>query len=313
MQKFGLLFIGIAVLLFTQCGVNHSKNTTEITDEVTLGKALFFDPILSADKSLSCASCHKPQFAFADNVPLSKGINGALTARNTPSAMNVAGRPYLFWDGRSPTLEDQVLHPIANPAEMGFNVEKLVGRLAENAQYVKYFNQVYGKNPSAELLGKAIAAYERSLETADTPFDKFMLGDSTAISKAAKRGREIFLGKGNCFDCHFSPDFTGDEFKNIGIFNGKQFNDSGRFKVSNNAGDIGSFKVPGLRNIGLTAPYMHNGMFKNLKEVIEYYNLPSAFISDAIGTDKLIKPLNLTEQEKEDLLAFLNSLTAKIE
>lgn len=306
------ILMACSMLFMAGCKYFHfgEKTVAPVKTEILLGKTLFFDPILSADRKISCASCHKPEFAFADTTAFSKGINGLLTSRNTPSAMNVADRPYLFWDGRSPTLEDQVLHPIANPSEMGFNVGKVIKRLESSAFYVQSFQMIYNQKPTAELLGKAIAAFERSLETGDTPFDRFLRGDSTAVSQSAMRGRKLFIGKANCFDCHFSPDFTGDEFKNIGLFNGKEFNDSGRYKVSKNLADIGAFKVPGLRNVALTAPYMHNGTFASLRQVVEYYNNPSVFVQNAIGTDELIKPLQLTEQEKSDLVAFLESLTS---
>lgn len=300
-----LIVFGLA-----SCTLSKPKSVEVISDPIALGKALFFDPILSSNKKLSCGSCHKPEFAYADNQAFSKGIGGKRTLRNTPSVMNIADRPYLFWDGRSPNLEDQVLHPISNPNEMGFAVDAAVTRLKQNERYLLSFQKTFGSEPSADLLGKAIAAFERSLETGDTPFDRFLRGDSSVVSESVMRGRKLFIGKANCFDCHFSPDFTGDEFKNIGLFNGKDLKDSGRYNISQKIEDIGAFKVPGLRNVALTAPYMHNGMFNNLRQVVEYYNSPISFVPDAIGTDTLIKPLNLSEIEKQDLVHFLESLTS---
>lgn len=308
-RVFFLTFIAVASL--AGCIMQFQKKTDIVIDEIALGKQLFFDPILSEDQTVSCASCHIPQFAFADTVAFSKGVRGGRTARNTPSAMNVAGRPYLFWDGRSPSLEDQVLHPITNPIEMGFNIDDLILRLQKDHFYTNAFKKVYGKVPQKDLLAKAIAAFERTLETGDSPFDRFMNGDSTAVSESAIRGRELFIGKANCFDCHFSPDFTADEFVNIGIFNGSDLRDSGRYGVTKNPYDIGKFKVPGLRNVALTAPYMHNGMFATLEKVIEYYNDPEVFIPDAKFKDPRIKKLWLTQQEKADLAAFLRSLTTE--
>jgi cytochrome c peroxidase len=305
------IVIPACFLGFLACGLRNAEPSSPLpVDEIALGKMLFFDPILSLDNSVSCASCHKPAFAFADTVAFSTGVHGAKTTRNTPSAMNVSGRPYLFWDGRSPSLEDQVLHPIANPVEMGFNIKDMMARLQKNSYYLQAFKAIYKQTPSAALLGQAIAAYERSLETGDSPFDHYMRGDTDAISPAAVRGRELFLGKAACFDCHFSPDFTGDEFRNIGLFNGKNLKDSGRFHVTHNSSDIGKFKVPGLRNVAKTAPYMHNGMFRTLEEVLAFYNDPATFIPDAIGQDPLIKPLQLTEGEIHDLLEFLQTLTS---
>lgn len=301
----------LSLLIFFACSLRNSEPAKALPiDEIALGKLLFFDPILSLDNSVSCASCHKPAFAFADTVAFSTGVHGGKTTRNTPSAMNVSDRPYLFWDGRSPSLEDQVLHPIANPVEMGFNIEDMMARIQANAFYKEAFQAIYKQAPSAELLGKAIAAYERSLETGDSPFDKYMRGDTNALSAEAVRGRELFLGKAGCFDCHFSPDFTGDEFRNIGLFNGKNLNDSGRYYVTRNSTDIGSFKVPGLRNVAKTAPYMHNGMFRTLEDVVAFYNNPAVFVPDAMGQDPLIKPLNLSDEEMRDLVAFLKSLTS---
>jgi cytochrome c peroxidase len=273
-----------------------------------LGALLFFEKTISLDSSVSCASCHLPDYHFADTVPLSKGVGGKFGHRNTPSVTNMASRSIFFWDGRANSLEEQALFPIRNPIEMNLPVSEAIKRLKVNPYYVKAFKTLYNQEIDSTNLGDAIAAFESSLETTFTPFDKFMDGDSSAISKSAMRGQVIFNEKGNCFDCHFGPDFTGDEFKNIGLFNGRNLNDSGRFIISKNSSDIGAFKVPGLRNVGLTAPYMHNGMFQTLEEVIEYYNNPAFFVPRHINRDSLIKPLNLNSQEKIDLAAFLRTL-----
>jgi cytochrome c peroxidase len=310
MKKTGFLISTFFFLSITGCWIQLKNANSSILTEIDLGRKLFFDTILSENNSISCATCHIPEFAFADTIPLSIGLNGQKTARNTPSAMNVAGRPYLFWDGRSPNLEDQVLHPILNSVEMGFNIEDLMNRLVNDRFYSEAFQQIYHHKPTAELLSKAIASYERILETGNSTFDYFMQGDSTAISAAAIRGKDLFIGKAGCFDCHFSPDFTGDEFRNIGLFNDKLLNDSGRFNVTKNPSDIGKFKVPGLRNVALTAPYMHNGMFKDLETVVDYYNNPDAFVTPTTARDALIKPLHLSELEKKDLVEFMKSLTA---
>lgn len=289
------------------------KNKTEVKElpknEIELGKLLFFDPILSKTNKLSCAGCHKPEFAFADTVPFSKGIKNFVAVRNTPSAMNMAFREIFFWDGRAATLEEQVLGPIANPIEMALPLDEMEKKLAKNKFYTHAFIKIYGKRPNRELVAKAIAAYERTLETGDTPFDKFIGGDSNAISKSAANGRDLFLEKGRCFECHFTPDFTADEFKNIGLFNGKNLNDSGRYLITKNKADLGKFKVPGLRNVALTAPYMHNGMFPTLEAVVDFYNEPNKFVTGSQNKDSVfIKPLNLTNQEKKDLVNFLKTL-----
>lgn len=275
-----------------------------------LGKLLFFDPILSQDKSISCASCHKPEFAYADTVAFSNGVAGKKTTRNVPSAMNMMYRDVYFWDGRANTLEEQAIFPIENPVEMNLKIGEAVKRLNASPSYVSYFKKLYNEKPNKKNLTEALASFERTLETSTTPFDKFVKGDSSAISESAKRGQFIFNEKGHCFDCHFGPDFTGDEFKNIGLYNERELSDAGRFSITKNGIDKGKFKVPGLRNVALTAPYMHNGMFKSLREVIDYYSEPEKFVQGGINTDPITAGgFRLTEQEKQDIEAFLLSLT----
>ncbi len=304
-----ILPFSIILVFLASCGEPKLKlaGTSE-----ALGEKLFFDPILSRDSTISCASCHKPEFAFADNSPTSKGVLGRKGDRNTPSCMNMTDRNFYFWDGRAETLEQQALGPIENPVEMDLPLTIAVRKLMKNAFYYQSFINVYGKKPSKELIAQALADYQRTLETSDTPFDRYLQGvDTNAISASAKRGLELFNGKANCFDCHFGPDFTGnDQFRNLGLYNGKDLNDKGRYNVTKKESDLGRFKVPGLRNIAMTAPYMHNGMHKTLREVIEYYNEPDKFVNNSINRDTLLnKPLGLTEQEKQDLENFLLTLT----
>jgi len=283
-------------------------------DEVYLGELLFNDPILSLDSSISCASCHIKTFAFADTVPLSKGMNGTFGKRNAPSVMNTASRKSLFWDGRANSLEHQMHFPVQDGLEMALKFSQAVQRVSHHPFYAKAFKKIYSQNPDSATIVSAIAAFERSLETTNTPNDRWMEDDTLngrGLTPQQISGRNVFRSeKAKCLDCHFTPDFTGDEFWNIGLFNGKELNDSGRFSITHDPKDIGKFKVPGLRNVAVTAPYMHNGMFKTLKEVIEYYDNPSKFIKNPINLDhRLSKPLGLTAQEKADLEAFLRSLT----
>lgn len=305
----------LAVAIFIGCTTDakkagEQKPRKEPASIEELGELLFFDPLLSKDRTISCASCHKPEFAFADNVPLSFGVDSSLGTRNTPSAMNMGARTLFFHDGRAGSLEEQALGPIENPVEMDVPVSEVVRRLNEDPEYSKFFKKIFGKKADSENLSQAIAAFERTLETSDTPFDRFMNGDENAISESAKRGQVIFNEKAKCFDCHFGPDFTGDDFRNIGLFNGKDLNDSGRYVVTRDPSDLGRFKVPGLRNITVTAPYMHNGMFKTLREVIEFYNDPKQFVKESVNIDTLLmKPLRLTAQEMQDLEEFLETLT----
>jgi cytochrome c peroxidase len=194
--------------------------------EVQLGKKLFFDPILSRNKTLSCAGCHRPEFGFADTLALSKGEAGKSGRRNTPSILNLSDRPYFFFDGRAASLEEQILGPIQDSLEMNLPVSEAVRRLREDKDYLLLFNKVYRQAPDSANLGKAIAAYERTLETYPTAWDLHAKGKKQ-MSASAQRGHKIFNQKGKCFDCHFGPDFTGDEFRNIGLYNEKNLNDRG--------------------------------------------------------------------------------------
>ncbi len=306
----GVLVI-ITVIAFSCSEGSSEKPLKEPASKEELGELLFHDSILSRGNKISCASCHKPEYAFADTVALSVGIDGIVGTRNTPSAMNLSARSFYFHDGRSETLEEQAGGPMENPNEMDIPLSMIVKKLNKHHQYRSFFVKIFGSKATKENLVEALAAYERTLETNHTAFDDFMNGkDTLSFSLSAQRGREIFNEKGKCFDCHFGPDFTGDDFKNIGLFNGKNLNDSGRFLITRDPEDIGRFKVPGLRNVAITKPYMHNGMFKTLKEVIDYYDKPDRFVPNAVNRDtSLAKPLNLTPQEKKDLEAFLLSLT----
>jgi len=275
-----------------------------------LGEMLFFDPILSENQTISCASCHKPEFAFADTVAFSTGVHGRLGKRNTPSAMNMSSREVFFWDGRAATLEEQALFPIADPNEMNLPVPVALERLNKSTKYRMLFYEVFKQLPDSNNLGAALAAFERTLETASTPNDRWLQDEPGGLTEQQIRGRVVFREKGKCFDCHFTPDFTGDEFRSIGLFDGDKHNDSGRYNVTKNPADLGKFKVPGLRNVAVTAPYMHDGSMRTLREVIDYYNNPHAILPGGINRDTLLQqPLGLTEQEKQDLEAFLHSLT----
>ena len=275
-----------------------------------LGRLLFEDPILSSDQTISCASCHLPAFAFSDTSVLSMGVGGQLGTRNTPAITNMSARSAFFWDGRAGSLEAQVVQPIENPVEMNLPLPIAIERLRQSARYQGYFKAIYGRAADTLTLADALASFVRTLETGDTPFDRWMQGNETAMSASAVRGRQVFMNKGKCFDCHFSPDFTGDEFRNIGLFDGGKWNDSGRFALTKDSSDLGKFKVPGLRNVAVTAPYMHDGSFATLRQVIDYYDQPDQFVTHSINRDTLLaKPLGLTEQEKVDLEAFLRALT----
>lgn len=309
MKKY-LWFIiaGITVVVILASFTGSAPST-----KAELGKLLFFDPILSKDRTISCASCHRPEFAFADTGAVSFGVGGSKGSRNTPSAMNLSLQRLFFWDGRAKTLEEQALAPIENPVEMNLPIAQAVFRLKQSEDYNNYFKAIFNSEPTALNLAVALAAFERTLETIESPFDQWKFSDdSNAVDDAVKSGFAIFNGKAKCVRCHFGADFTTNEFRNIGLFNSKELNDSGRIVISGQLADLGKFKVPSLRNIAMTGPYMHNGIFRNLRQVIDFYNEPDKIVSNSINRDTILsKPLGLTQRDKTDLEAFLRSLTDK--
>lgn len=309
MRKFIIVVITVLAIIALMSAFTNK----EPINKAGLGKLLFFDPILSASRTVSCATCHKPSFAFADTSAVSRGFKNRKGTRNTPTAMNVLLQTSFFWDGRAKTLEEQALAPIENPVEMNLPIEQALLRLQKDSKYNELFKKIFNSEPTRENLAESIAAFERTLETSDSPFDAWKFSDdSNAISASAKRGFVLFNGKGKCVQCHFGADFTANEFRNIGLFNAKKWNDSGRMVVTGNKEDIGKFKTASLRNVAITAPYMHNGKFKTLKEVIQFYNDPSKIIPDAVNRDSLLlKPLDLSKTEQKDIETFLISLTDK--
>ena len=301
------------MIIVTAGFISATFITSEPTDKATLGRKLFFDPILSRNRTISCASCHREEFAFADTSAVSLGVLGRKGKRNTPSAMNVLLQASFFWDGRAATLEEQALIPIANPDEMDLPIDVAVKRLNGSRTYRAYFKQIFGELPTRTNLAKALAEFQQTLETPETPFDDWRMNDNeAAVSESAKRGFTLFNGKANCIQCHFGANFNNSEFRNIGLFNGQSLADSGRAAITKKVADLGKFKIGPLRNIALTAPYMHNGMFKTLAQVIDFYDDPDKVIPNAINRDPLLaKSLGLTVQEKKDLENFLLSLTDK--
>ncbi len=311
MRTTALPFLALVITIVITSSFFEKENM-EIRTKAALGKKLFSEKILSKDSSVSCASCHKPEFAFADTSAFSMGIGGKLTKRNTPSVLNMKNRPYFFWDGRAASLEEQSLMPIQNPDEMGLSIEEAVNRLNTSPQYKMLFQKIFRQKPDAKNLAAAFAAFEETLETVDSKFDNWSnnLGKLTAQEE---RGRQLFVGdKAKCFDCHRMEDFTTDEFKNIGLYDEGKLNDAGLYNITKKESDKGKFKTPGLRNVAVTAPYMHNGMFKTLEEVLNYYNSPDWFVENSVNRDDAFKtPLRLTAQDKKDIIAFLKTLTDK--
>ena len=278
--------------------------------KVELGKLLFFDPRLSKDGSVSCASCHVPSKGFSDPGQFSLGVGGKQGGRNAPAAMNAAYNQLQFWDGRAGSLEEQALGPIQNPIEMAETLEGVVKKLKKVKAYRNRFQDVFGEDVSADGIAKAIAAFERTLISTNSPFDRFIAGDKSALSESAQRGFELFQGKARCVLCHNGPNLTDNKFHNIGVpQTGPLKEDVGRHAVTKRESDRGAFKTPSLRSIALSAPYMHTGDFKTLEEVTEFYNRGGEAVK---GKDLFMTALNLTDEEKKDLGEFLKSLTGDL-
>ena len=274
-------------------------------ERIKLGKALFFDPRLSASNKLSCTSCHHPSRAWSGGVIKEISITQKLSPRAIPSLINVAYQRRFMWDGRIRSLEDQVLDPLTSPTEMNRDPDTLVSDLANIPGYHAMFEKAYpDEGIGINTITKAIASFERTIVSTESPFDRWARGDESAISAAAKRGFTLFEGKANCIACHHGFNFTDNGFHNIGL---KVGSDQGRFAVVPVKILKGAFKTPTLRNVTLTAPYMHNGEYKTLAEVIEHYNRGG---DNKTGIDPTIRPLYLSAQEKDDLLAFLKTLTS---
>lgn len=271
-----------------------------------LGKKLFYDPILSADSSTSCNSCHKQEYAFADNKAFSPGVENRPGTRNSPSLANVAYHPYYTREGGVPTLEMQVLVPIQEHNEFDFNIILAEKRLKRLPNYVTLSMEAYNREPDYFVITRALATFERSLISGNSRFDRYEYhNEKSALTKKEKAGYALFKSeKANCIACHSGFDFTNYAFENNGL--DTDYKDIGRMRLTGEENDKGLFKVPSLRNASLTAPYMHNGSITTLEEVIEHYNKGG---HNYFNKSKLVKPLGLNEKEKEQLLAFLKSLT----
>ncbi|TWU53562.1 Cytochrome c551 peroxidase precursor [Candidatus Brocadiaceae bacterium B188] len=279
--------------------------------KVELGKKLYFDPRLSGNNWISCATCHNPVLGFADGLPrILGGPTSKEGGRHSPTIINTAYNDLQFWDGRAATLEEQALGPIQNPNEMFETLDNVVRKLSGISEYVKAFQEVFGTGVTADGIAKAIAAFERTVVYANSPFDRYMQGDVHAMSESAKRGMDLFQGKAECIKCHNGPNFTDNKFHNIGVPpDGPLKEDLGRYNVTRNESDKGAFKTPTLRNITDTAPYMHNGFFPTLFEVVQFYN-GGGGRSENKSAD--IHALHLTGQEVNDLIEFMKALTGEM-
>ena len=279
------------------------------TAKIELGKQLYFDGRLSKNNAISCAFCHNPGTGFADPRQTSIGVGGGVGGRQSPTVYNTGLNHVQFWDGRARSLEEQAIGPIHNPVEMAETHEHVVAKLGKIKGYQQQFKAVFGTDVNLQGIAEAIAAYERTVLSTNSAFDKYVLGDQKAMDDAAVRGMALFKGKARCILCHNGPNFTDNQFHNLGVPQvGPMKEDLGRFVVSRAEKDRGAFKTPTLRSITETAPYMHDGAFKTLDEVVE-------FLDQGGGSNPnlspLAKPLNLTAEEKSDLVAFLKALAGE--
>lgn len=289
-------------------------------DTITLGRRLYYDPLLSVDSTISCASCHAPQFAFGDSHQFSLGVGGKTGNRHAPTVINSAYNSFQFWDGRAPSLEEQAKGPIANPVEMAHSLDGVVARLQADANYRDLFKKAWGTDQiTIDMVAKSIASFERTVIAGNSPFDRFYFGhDKKALSPAAQRGFKLFTDpkKANCAVCHTIGKtdalFTDNKFHNLGIGADTRgnLNDVGRYAVTKQNADMGCFKTPTLRNLANRAPFMHDGTFPTVKDALAHY-IGGGNMNDHL--DKEIHALDfLTFDERDDLLQFLDSLNGEL-
>lgn len=286
--------------------------------KISLGRELFFDKRLSRNNSISCATCHDPNHGFSDPHARSPGLDGGMTERNSTTVLNVAFVEPLMWDGRAASLEEQALLPFASPVEFDLPVENAIIKLKRHG-YSEKFRDAFGADISARTLAQAIATYQRSLTAGDSPFDRYLFRKAKdAISPQAQRGFEVFL-RSKCDTCHLvmTPGlhpfsmrtvlFTDNKFHNIGVGSDQAEPDPGRYSVTRDPADWAAFRTPSLRNVGVTAPYFHDGSARSLADVVEFYDRGG---KPNRNLDKGIQPLKLQPAEKSDLISFLESLTS---
>jgi cytochrome c peroxidase len=276
-------------------------------EKTALGKQLFFDPRLSGDNSMSCASCHLPEKALADGLTKGKGRDGKPLARNTPSLLNVGFYSRYFWDGRAKSLEEQALAPLTSPEEMHQELDELEAELNAVPGYVEQFQAVFGSDVTRNGIAKALAAFQRTLVIGPSPLDRYLAGDKTVLSSSAQRGMELFTGAADCVRCHKGPLLSDGEFYRLGVASA----DEGLGAVTGKADDRGRFRTPSLRSVAHTGPYMHDGSQKTLTDVVTFYyrGVPTA-TADGLPLD--VQPLlGQSYSEIPDIVAFLESLSGE--
>jgi len=287
--------------------VPQGEGNPSTEQRVALGKNLFFDPRLSGSNFISCSTCHNPALGWSDGQPTAIGHNMQVLGRATPTIINTAYQRSQFWDGRAATLEEQALGPIVADVEMNQPIDELIVELSEVLGYVEMFEAAYpGEGITASTISKAIAVFERTVIAGESDFDRWLNGDKNAMSAEAQWGFAVFEGKGNCSGCHGGHSFTDDKFHNIGL---KGVDNPGRYAIDSNESHKQAFKTPTLRDIARTAPYMHNGAYRTLAEVVEHYDRGG--FDNGVPLSEDLKPsLDLSERDKKALVAFMEAVTS---
>lgn len=286
--------------------ISHPTDNPTSQAKIELGRKLFFDTRLSKGDAISCATCHRPEFAFTDRIPLSEGVERRHTDRNSSSVLNAGYLPTVMFDAHIETLEKQVIVPLQEHVEMDMNMKVLLEKLRKIPEYQKAAREIFDRDFDAWVLTRSISAFQRSLVSLDSKFDQFYYkNDKTALTNSQKRGWKLFSDKLYCTECHAPPMFTNYKAINNGLHSdfGK---DKGRFRIHNDSLDIGKFKVPSLRNIDLTYPYMHDGSIRSLKDVIKHYSKGG---NPHVNKDARIVPFEISEREQVDLIHFFEALT----
>jgi cytochrome c peroxidase len=294
--------------------VPQPKNNKLTPARIELGKLLYFDTRLSKDNTISCATCHDPKRGWTDQVPTSKavGFEGRVGPRNSPVVLNAAYQKHQFWDGRAKSLEQQALGPIEADVEMNMPIDELVLKLNKIEGYVALFEKAYKREGlTKETLAKAIASFERTIVSMESPFDIYAKGDKNAISKEAKEGFELFKGKAHCTDCHDGWNFTDGSFQNVGLNDGElSGKELGRYNVKNRAAWYGVFKTPTLRDVTKSYPYFHDGSVKTLEEATVICASGGRYEHGVKNRSDAMKDRGVTREEVDKIVLFMKSLTA---
>ena len=280
-------------------------------EKVELGRRLFFWPGLSRDRTLSCGGCHQPERAFTDGRAGAVGVRGQVSARRTPPILNRAWGRSFFWDGRAPTLEDQVLQPIVNPREMDLKLEEIAPRVRADRALALGMRAVFGREAETADVAQALASYVRSILAGGSPYDRYVAGNRGALTPVQRQGLLLFRGKANCVACHLGPNLTDEAFHNTGTgWRDGGWRDNGRYDVTGEEADRGAFKTPGLREVARVAPYMHDGSLGTLEEVVDFYDQGGRANPNL---DPEMRKLDLTAGEKRALVEFLQSLSGTVQ